>query len=689
MLDDRRVEELSSGRERGAGIRVVIGETTGYAHTADLSEAGLLAAAEAASAVARQGGGGTRTVALAGALGAHGAASRDPPERGGQVGQAGAAGPGRRRRPVGRGRHHPGLRRLRRQPPPGPRSPPPTACWPRTTRSGPASTSAAWPPATPACRPATRALARTEGFEVFGRVAVEEIARTAAGPGAGQAVGPPGPVGRGAGRAGRRQRRHPVPRGLRPRPRGRPHREGRVGLRRARSASWWPARSSPWSTTGPSAASGGTTRSTTRDGRPPATCSSRTACSPTTCGTTCGPARRVGVSSGNGRRQSYQHLPMVRMTNTYLLAGDEDPDEVIAQTPRGVYVAKLGGGQVNTATGDFVFGTSEAYLIEDGRITEPLRDANLIGNGPDVLRRIDVVATDFAMMPGTCGKDGQSVPVGCGQATLRITGVTIGGHRRVSDLLRLAEDVDRPGPRGRGGRGLRGPGPRPRGPRLRRGGRVARLGHELGHRRPGPADRRGRRRPARVRLGGLARRGRGRRRRSPRPATTPPSPRRTPTSSSPRPTAWRRPPSTCGTRPSAETPTERKVAMALELERQVRAHPQVRQVDSADYGDERVEVALASTTGIRATNRRTGSFISVSAIAGEGSRHPDRHRLQRGPLARRPGRRRGGGRRDLAVDPPARRHQGALGAPDRRVRPPGGLHAARRRSRRRSRARPW
>ena len=108
-------------------------------------------------------------------------------------------------------------------------------------------------------------------------------------------------------------------------------------------------------------------------------------------------ARKEGrLSSGNGRRQSYQHLPMVRMTNTFLLAGNEDPDEIVAQTPHGVYVAKLGGGQVNTATGDFVFGTSEAYLIEDGRITEPLRDANLIGNGPEVLRRIDAVATDFA-----------------------------------------------------------------------------------------------------------------------------------------------------------------------------------------------------------------------------------------------------------------------------------------------------
>ena len=122
-------------------------------------------------------------------------------------------------------------------------------------------------------------------------------------------------------------------------------------------------------------------------------------------------ARKEGrVSSGNGRRQTYQHLPMVRMTNTFLLPGEEDPDEIVAQTPQGVYVAKLGGGQVNTTTGDFVFGTTEAYLIEGGRITEPLRDANLIGNGPEILKRIDAVATDFGMTPGTCGKDGQSVP---------------------------------------------------------------------------------------------------------------------------------------------------------------------------------------------------------------------------------------------------------------------------------------
>ncbi len=133
--------------------------------------------------------------------------------------------------------------------------------------------------------------------------------------------------------------------------------------------------------------------------------------------------------SGNGRRQSYEHLPMVRMTNTYVLDGDAEPDDIIADTPNGVYVAHLGGGQVNTATGDFVFGMTEAYLIEDGEITEPLREGNLIGNGPRVLADIDAIANDFAMgSPGTCGKDGQGVPVGDGQPTLRVrSGLTIGG----------------------------------------------------------------------------------------------------------------------------------------------------------------------------------------------------------------------------------------------------------------------
>jgi TldD protein len=140
-------------------------------------------------------------------------------------------------------------------------------------------------------------------------------------------------------------------------------------------------------------------------------------------------ARKEGRrSSGNGRRQSYQHLPMVRMTNTYVLGGPDDPDEIIRSTDYGVYVVQLGGGQVNTATGDFVFGMTEAYLIENGQVTDPLRESNLIGNGPQVLRDIDALGNDFAMgMPGTCGKDGQGVPVGDGQPTLRVRALTVGG----------------------------------------------------------------------------------------------------------------------------------------------------------------------------------------------------------------------------------------------------------------------
>ena len=119
---------------------------------------------------------------------------------------------------------------------------------------------------------------------------------------------------------------------------------------------------------------------------------------------------------------------MVRMTNTYVLAGETDPGEIVSSTDHGVFVRALGGGQVNPATGDFVFGMTEAYLIEDGEITDPLREGNLIGNGPQVLTLIDAVGHDFAMgPPGMCGKDGQGVPVGDGVPTLRVTALTVGG----------------------------------------------------------------------------------------------------------------------------------------------------------------------------------------------------------------------------------------------------------------------
>ncbi|WP_263260394.1 metalloprotease TldD [Pseudomonas sp. RIT-PI-S] len=141
-------------------------------------------------------------------------------------------------------------------------------------------------------------------------------------------------------------------------------------------------------------------------------------------------ARLMGAAAtGNGRRESYAHLPMPRMTNTYMLAGEHDPAEIIASVKKGLYCANLGGGQVDITSGKFVFSTSEAYLIEDGRITAPVKGATLIGNGPECMSRVSMVGTDLALDSGvgTCGKDGQSVPVGVGQPTLKIDAITVGG----------------------------------------------------------------------------------------------------------------------------------------------------------------------------------------------------------------------------------------------------------------------
>ena len=138
----------------------------------------------------------------------------------------------------------------------------------------------------------------------------------------------------------------------------------------------------------------------------------------------------MGVApTGNGRRESYAHLPMPRMTNTYMLAGNYDPEEVIASVDRGLYAVNFGGGQVDITSGKFVFSASVAFLIENGRITRPVKGATLIGNGPDVLQRVSMVGTDLQLDPGvgTCGKEGQSVPVGVGQPTLKIDGLTVGG----------------------------------------------------------------------------------------------------------------------------------------------------------------------------------------------------------------------------------------------------------------------
>ncbi len=131
--------------------------------------------------------------------------------------------------------------------------------------------------------------------------------------------------------------------------------------------------------------------------------------------------------TGNGRRQSYAHPPISRMTNTYILDGASDPADVLSSTARGVYVSSLGGGQVNPATGEFVFGVSEGFLIENGELATPIRGANLIGRAIDVMTAVDAVADDFDTWEGVCGKEGQSAPVGSGSPTLRIGRITLGG----------------------------------------------------------------------------------------------------------------------------------------------------------------------------------------------------------------------------------------------------------------------
>ena len=141
-------------------------------------------------------------------------------------------------------------------------------------------------------------------------------------------------------------------------------------------------------------------------------------------------ARLMGVApTGNGRRESYAHLPMPRMTNTYMLAGEHDPAEIIASVDRGLFAVNFEGGQVDITSGNFTFATSEAYLIEGGKVTRPVKGATLIGNGPAVMNGVSMVGNDLALDRGTgvCGKDGQSVPVGVGQPTLKLDKITVGG----------------------------------------------------------------------------------------------------------------------------------------------------------------------------------------------------------------------------------------------------------------------
>ena len=426
VLDDGRIEEMSSGRDRGAGIRVVAGETTGFAHTADLSPAGLRAAAEAASAAAASGGGGVREVALDGPSGPDPAVVRllpaDVPkarkvallERAdgaaraadGAISQVTARyGDSQRRIQVANSE---GLLTGDRQV--------------RTLFSVSCVASG-----DTGLQTGRESVGHTVGFELFDDVDVDDLARRAAGRALTKLEAVPAPSGE-----------MPVVVG----PGGGGvlfHEACGHGLEAdlvAKSASVFAGRrgevvAAPTvSLVDDGTMAGEWGRFAIDDEGRPA-------------------QRNVLIEdgvlvdymwdrlravregrpgSGNGRRQGYRFLPMVRMTNTYLEPGTDEPADIVAGTDHGVYVAQLGGGQVNTATGDFVFGMTEAYLIEGGRLTAPIRDGNLIGNGPEALMAIDAIADDFAMgSPGTCGKDGQGVPVGDGTPTLRVARLTVGG----------------------------------------------------------------------------------------------------------------------------------------------------------------------------------------------------------------------------------------------------------------------
>jgi TldD protein len=426
LLDDGRVEELTSGRDRGAGIRVVVGDTTGFAHTADLTEAGLRAAAEAAAAAARGGGGGTRTVALTRQSATRGyeievlpgdvpkarkvelltQANDTARSTDGAISQVSVSyGDTRRRILVA---NSDGL-----------------FAEDDTVRTFFSVSCVA--SGDTGMQTGRESIGHTIGFELFDRYDIDELARNAAGRAITKLAARPAPSGQmpvviGSGGGGvlfHEACGHGLEADLVSK--GASVFRGRVGQRVA----------SP----GVTVVDDGTMQrewgniAIDDEGNP----AQRNVLIEDGILTDYMwdhlRARKEGrASSGNGRRQSYQHLPMVRMTNTYLLAGAEDPDSIIASTQKGVYVKHLGGGQVNTATGDFVFGMTEAYLIENGEVTEPLREGNLIGNGPEVLQRIDALGNDFAMgPPGTCGKDGQGVPVGDGVPTLRVSSLTIGG----------------------------------------------------------------------------------------------------------------------------------------------------------------------------------------------------------------------------------------------------------------------
>jgi TldD protein len=424
-LDDGKVEELTSGHERGAGIRVVRGETTGYAHTADLSEAGLRDAADAAAAAARGREGETTVVALerrqvpplhevrvlpesvekARKVQLLNRADDAARAEGDAIRQVSASYADSRRRILVA--NSDGLLAEDDQ---------------VRTRFFVQCVAVA----DTGMQTAMEAPGLTVGFEIFDDIDPEEVARTSARRALTMLRARPAPTGR-------------LPVVLKKGAGGVLFHEAcGHGLEAdlvAKDASVFRGRSgeqvaSPLVTLvddGTLAREWGA-YAIDDEGAPARPNVLIEDGVLTDYMWDLLRARKEGRDqSGNGRRETYQHLPMVRMTNTYLRAGEEDPDEIVRQTPYGIYCAQLGGGQVNTATGDFVFGMTEAYLIENGEITEPVRAANLIGNGPETLRLVDAVGSDFGTWPGTCGKFGQGVPVSAGQPTLRVAELTIGG----------------------------------------------------------------------------------------------------------------------------------------------------------------------------------------------------------------------------------------------------------------------
>jgi TldD protein len=423
-VDQRRVEEMTSGRDRGAGVRVVVGETTGFAHTADLSEAGLEAAVVAASSVARSGGGGTVTVAL-GELDSHPTIATTLPESvdkarrielmlladdaarsaGGEISQVTVGlGDSSRRILVA---NSDGLfsddHQVR------------TRFVVQCVAVGDTGMQTGYRP-----------IAETRGLESLSAEKVTEAATRAAGQAITKLQAVPAPSGELpvvlAGGSGGILFHEACGHGLEADAilKEASVYAGRVGQKVASQLVTLVDDGTidgEWGYVG-----------IDDEGRPSARNELIVDGELADYMWDFLRASKEGRrSSGNGRRQSYQHLPMVRMTNTFLMPGPDTPEDIIASTKRGVYVEQLGGGQVDTTSGDFVFGMTAAFLIEDGKVTTPLRECNLIGNGPEILKRVDAVAADFSMSPGTCGKNGQSVPVGTGQATMRLSAVTVGG----------------------------------------------------------------------------------------------------------------------------------------------------------------------------------------------------------------------------------------------------------------------